>query len=74
MKTATLSTRVDEQLIARLDAFERTTHIERASLVRAAITAALDHYDQKKSLTFPLVVLDTAPPPTSSKTEAKPKR
>ena len=60
MKTATLSTRVDAGLIARLAKFEEHSGVERATLVRAALTAALDCYERQGALTFPLVIADSS--------------
>lgn len=59
MKTKTLSIRVDEKLSAELQAFEDKTGIERASLVRAAIKAVLDHFKEADSIVFPLEVIDS---------------
>jgi len=71
MKTQTLSTRVDEKLVERLNRFEAQTGVEKASLVRVAITAALDFYEQNGSISFPLFIADATQRPTSSKTGAK---
>jgi hypothetical protein len=74
MKTGTLSTRVDKDLLERLDKFERETLVEKASLVRASLTAVLDHYDQHGSIVFPLIVVDSTQRPTSEKREVKLKK
>jgi hypothetical protein len=60
MKSSTLSTRVDSSLIGRLAAFEQRTGVEKASLVRAALTAALDCYERQGALTFPLTIADAS--------------
>jgi hypothetical protein len=60
MKTGTLSTRVDADLIARLAKFEERTGVEKATLVRASLAAALDCYDRQGALTFPLVIADSS--------------
>jgi len=60
MKSATLSTRVDAGLIARLAKFEERTGVEKATLVRAALTAALDCYERQGRIAFPLVIADSS--------------
>ena len=70
MKTQTLSTRVDAQLVERLDRFEIQTGVERASLIRSSITAALDYYEEHGSIAFPLYISDS-PRPKSSNNAAK---
>ena len=60
MKTGTLSTRVDAGLIARLAKFEERTGVEKATLVRAALTAALDCYERQGRIAFPLVIADSS--------------
>ena len=74
MKTGTLSTRVDKALLDRLENFERETMVEKASLVRASLTAVLDHYDRCGSIVFPLIVVDSTQRPTSLTSEAKPSK
>lgn len=56
MKTQTLSVRVEAELIARIEKFEQSTGIERASLIRNAIIAVLNYHDEFNDITFPLAV------------------
>ena len=60
MKSGTLSTRVDARLIARLAKFEEHSGVEKATLVRAALTAALDCYERQGRIAFPLVIADSS--------------
>ena len=60
MKTGTLSTRVDAGLIARLAKFEERTGVEKATLVRASLAAALDCYERHERIAFPLVIADSS--------------
>lgn len=71
MKTKTLSIRVDNQLIADLEEFERSTGIERASLVRAATRAALDHFGKTKKLVFPIRIVDSSSLPKSGSSDSE---
>lgn len=71
MKTQTLSIRVPEELKARLADFENTSGVESATLVRAALIAALDHYESAGGITFPLSITDSKPSPTSKKRGTK---
>ena len=61
MKTVTLSIRVDPQLVEGLQEFEIKTGIERASLVRASVKAALDHFSETGSIIFPIKITDSGP-------------
>lgn len=74
MKTGTLSTRVDTSLIARLEKFEEATGIERASLVRALLNAALDCCERQGGLRFPLKIQDSSQVPTTAPDGANKKR
>lgn len=69
MKTKTLSLRVDPQLVEDLEEFEKMTGVERASLVRAATRAALDHFKKTKQLVFPILIVDSSQPPKSENSE-----
>jgi hypothetical protein len=59
----TLGIRLDEHTNARLLRFEAATLIEGVSLARAALIAALDAYEADNSLTLPLRITDSRPPP-----------
>lgn len=72
MKTQTLSIRVDGQLVTRLANFESDSGVERATLIRASVVAALDHYESTGSITFPLMMTDIKHSPTSKKRAVKP--
>lgn len=49
--------RIDETLKERLKMFESFTGIPPALLARSALEAALDFFEKKRSITFPLVCM-----------------
>lgn len=57
MKTKTLSVRMEESILARVDRFEKKTGIERASLVRNAIQACLDFEEHNGFIQFPVEII-----------------
>lgn len=60
MKTETLSIRVESDLIARMKQFESRTGVEKATLVRAAVSAVLDFHEANGFITFPIEIVPTA--------------
>jgi predicted DNA-binding protein len=52
-KTKTFSFRLEEELLARLDAVQERTGIDRGLLARAAISAVCDHFEKHGSMTMP---------------------
>lgn len=57
MKTKTLSVRMDEAILVRVDRFEKNTGIERASLVRNAIQACLEFEERHGYIPFPVEII-----------------
>lgn len=60
MKTETLSIRVESDLIARMQQFEASTGVEKATLLRAAVSAVLAFYEANGFISFPIEVVPTA--------------
>lgn len=56
-KNLMVGVRIDETLKERLDIFESFTGIPPAQLARSSLEAALDFFEQKRSITFPLVCM-----------------
>ena len=52
-KTKTFSFRLDEELLARLDAVQEKTGVDRGLLARAAISAVCEHFEEHGSMTMP---------------------
>lgn len=65
-KTYQLGVRMDEDLLARLRRFEKATGISSSALARATLESALDYFEAKKQIVFPLCcapkTFDTPPP------------
>jgi len=69
-KTKVIGVRVDEATDARLAKFERETGVERVTLARNAMIAALDYYDRAGRISFPLVLVEPVQPPKSKSNES----
>lgn len=57
-KTKIIGIRIDEDTDARLEAFERQTGVERVTLARNAMVAALNYYEEAGRISFPLVLVE----------------
>jgi len=66
-KTYQLGVRMDEDLLARLRNFEERTGISSSALARATLESALDYFEAKNEIAFPLrcVPAGFIPPPIS---------
>lgn len=64
MKTKPLGTRVDEAFDARISAMERGTGVARATIMRTAMEAVVDYYEEHGGISFPLKVIPTSHLPT----------
>lgn len=53
-KTRVLGVRLEAKLYDRLQSFEDSTHVEKVTLVRAAIIACLDYFEANGTFGFPL--------------------
>ena len=53
-KTYQLGVRMDEDLLARLRAFEEQTGISSSALARATLESALDYFETEREIVFPL--------------------
>jgi len=64
-KTYQLGVRMDEDLLARLRNFEERTGISSSALARATLESALDYFEAKNEIAFPLrcVPAGFIPPP-----------
>lgn len=67
-KTYQLGVRMDEDLLARLRAFEKQTGVSSSALVRATLESALDYFEAEKEIVFPLCCvprskINFSPPP-----------
>jgi len=64
-KTYQLGVRMDEDLLARLRNFEERTGISSSALARATLESALDYFEAKNEIAFPLrcVPAGLYPPP-----------
>lgn len=66
-KTYQLGVRMDEDLLARLRAFEKQTGISSSALARATLESALDYFEEEKEIVFPLCCVPRSklesPPP-----------
>jgi hypothetical protein len=57
-KKEVLGVRIDDETRARVERYESRTNSSGASLARAALVAALDHYEKNgERITFPIRVL-----------------
>lgn len=70
-KTYQLGVRMDEDLLARLRAFEKQTGVSSSALVRATLESALDYFEAEKEIVFPLCCvprskINFSPPPSPS--------
>ena len=68
LKQRTLGVRLDAEMTAWLDDFERTTGVEGVSLARGLLTAAKRFHHEHGYLAFPLKVVPIAQ--TTAKTKA----
>jgi len=57
-KTKVIGIRVDPEVDGRLSVFETSTGIERVTLARNAMLAALDFYEKHGRISFPLHVVE----------------
>lgn len=64
----TIGIRLDEKTTKRVEHFESTTHIEAVSLARSALFAALDEFEAHGSLSLPLRIVSSQPPPLARPT------
>lgn len=62
MKTKVLSVRLEEFYVEFLEELESSTHIERANILRALISAAKAYYDEHGFLQLPLRIVPKLPP------------
>jgi hypothetical protein len=67
-KSKVIGVRVDPATDARLAKFETETGVERVTLARNAMLAALDYYEKRGRISFPLLLIEPTQHPTSSKT------
>ena len=56
-KNMMVGVRIDEELRKRLEIFEGVTGVPHAQLARSALEAALDSFEKKGTITFPLVCM-----------------
>ena len=49
-----MGVRIDAETAARLARFERDAKVERLTLTRAALMAALDYFEQTGGISFPM--------------------
>lgn len=59
-KTKVIGVRVDEEVNRRLLQFESETGIERVTLARNAMIAALKFYEKNRRISFPLKVVEAS--------------
>ena len=64
-KTYQLGVRMDEDLLARLKAFEKQTGISSSALARATIESALEYFEAEKEIVFPLSCVPRSKLPAS---------
>lgn len=57
-KTKVIGVRVDEEVDERLLHFEAKTGIERVTLARNALLAALNFYEENGKISFPLQIIE----------------
>jgi len=72
-KTYQLGVRMDEDLLARLRNFEERTGISSSALARATLESALDYFEAKNEIAFPLRCVPAGlypPPPISASSSA----
>jgi hypothetical protein len=70
-KTKVIGVRVDQEVDRRLLDFEANTGIERVTLARNALLAALDFYEANGRITFPLQVIEGAVVPKKARLDAE---
>lgn len=68
-KTKVIGIRVDQEVDERLLNFEAATGIERVTLARNAMLAALDFFDRNGRVSFPLRVIEVGKAGTSRSSE-----
>lgn len=57
-KSKVIGVRVDSETDGRLARFEHDTGVERVTLARNALLAALDYYERKGRISFPLILVE----------------
>ena len=59
-KTKGISTKIEPEMFEELEEFERTSGVDKSTLTRAALRAALDCWKERGALVFPLQMVDSS--------------